>query len=296
MAVLIEARQLTKLYGPVRGVTDLDFAVEDGQVYGLLGPNGAGKTTTIRLLLDFIRPTSGTVRVLGCDPRRDPRLRSRIGYLPGDLRLYERLTARQQLAYFAGLRGIDGLGIAEELAERFDVELDRRLKTLSKGNRQKVGLLQAFMHEPELLILDEPTSGLDPLMQQAFNVLLREVRDSGRTVVLSSHVLPEVQHVADRVALLRDGKLLFEDSIEGVRRRAFSRIRVTLADPPSPGAFAGIPGVRELDRVGPHLTFALEGEPDTLIKALAGHHVAALESTEPDLEDVFLRLYGTPDA
>jgi ABC-2 type transport system ATP-binding protein len=296
MAGVIEARRLTKRYGSARGVTALDFAVEPGQVYGLLGPNGAGKTTTIRLLLDFIRPTSGEVRVFGLDPRRDSHGRRRIGYLPGDLRLYERLTARQQLTYFAGLRGLEGIGVAEQLAERFDVELDRRLKTLSKGNRQKVGLLQAFMHEPELLVLDEPTAGLDPLMQQMFNTLLREVRDSGRTVVISSHVLPEVQHVADRVALLRDGELLFEDTVEGVRRRAFSRMRVTLAEVPPQTAFAGIPGVRVLERAGTHITFALEGEPDALIKALGSHRVLALESTEPDLEDVFLSLYGADDA
>jgi ABC-2 type transport system ATP-binding protein len=296
MAGVIEARQLTKRYGASRGVADLDFTVERGQIYGLLGPNGAGKTTTLRLLLDFIRPTAGEIRVFGADPRRRSRGRRQIGYLPGDLRLYDRLTARQQLTYFAGLRGLAGIGAAEELAERFDVELDRRLKTLSKGNRQKVGLLQAFMHEPELLILDEPTSGLDPLMQQTFNTLLGEVRDFGRTVVISSHVLPEVQHVADRVALLRDGRLLFEDSVEGVRRRAFSRVRVTLADPPSPSDFAGLVGVRELERAGARITFVLEGEPDALIKALAAHHVVALESSEPDLEDVFLSLYGTGDA
>ncbi len=296
MAEVIEARRLTKRYGSARGIDALDFSVECGQVYGFLGPNGAGKTTTIRLLLDLIRPTSGEVRVFGIDPQRDAQVRRRIGYLPGDLRLYERLTGRQQLTYFAGLRGLDGLGVANELAERFDVELDRRLKTLSKGNRQKVGLVQAFMHEPELLILDEPTSGLDPLMQQTFNSLLGEMRESGRTVLISSHVLPEVQQVADRVALLRNGRLLFEDSVEGVRRRAFSRVRVTLADDPRPGAFAGLSGVRELERAGPHITFALKGEPDALIKALAEHHVLALESREPDLEDVFLALYGTDDA
>jgi ABC-2 type transport system ATP-binding protein len=161
---VIEARSLTKSYGSARGIDGLDFAVAPGEVFGLLGPNDAGKTTTIRLLLDLIRPTSGAVRVFGADPRTNPALRRRMGYLPGDLRLYEHLSGRAQLTYFAGLRGLDGLGRAEELAERFDVELDRPLKTLSKGNRQKVGIVQAFMHDPELLILDEPTSGLAPLV------------------------------------------------------------------------------------------------------------------------------------
>ncbi len=292
----VEVQTLTKRYGAARGVEELSFAVEPGEVYGLLGPNGAGKTTTIRLLLDLIRPTSGTARVLGAEPQRAARLRGRIGYLPGDLRLYERLTGRRQLAYFAGLRGLDGLGIADELAERFDVELDRPLKTLSKGNRQKVGILQAFMHEPELLILDEPTSGLDPLVQQAFNALLAEQREHGRTVLISSHVLPEVQHVADRVALLRDGRLLLEDTVEGLRRRAADRVAVTLADPVPAGAFARLDGVRELSRENGRIVLALQGEPDALIKALAAHHVLAYESREPDLEDVFLSLYGDGDA
>jgi ABC-2 type transport system ATP-binding protein len=173
---VIEARALTKNYGAHRGIDELDFTVDRGVVFGLLGPNGAGKTTTIRLLLDLIRPTSGDVRVLGASPRSGAAVRRRIGYLPGDLRLYERLTARAQHTYFAGLRGPDGLGRAEELAERLDVELDRPLKTLSKGSRQKVGIVQAFMHDPELLILDEPTSGLDPLVQQLVYGLLDETR------------------------------------------------------------------------------------------------------------------------
>jgi ABC-2 type transport system ATP-binding protein len=292
----IEARKLTKRYGAARGIEALDFAVEAGEVYGLLGPNGAGKTTTIRLLLDLIRPTSGEMRVLGADPRRDPSLRGRVGYLPGDLRLYEKLTGRQQLAYFAGVRGLRGLGIAETLAERLDVELDRPQKALSKGNRQKVGILLAFMHEPELLILDEPTSGLDPLVQQTFNDLLGEQREQGRTVLISSHVLPEVQHVADRVALLRDGRLLLEETVDGLRRRAFDRVEVRLAEPAAPDAFAHLNGVDELERANGRIVFAVHGEPDALIKALAGHHVVAYESREPDLEDVFLTLYGSGDA
>jgi ABC-2 type transport system ATP-binding protein len=295
MAV-VEAESLTKWYGAHRGVDALDFAVEPGEVFGLLGPNGAGKTTTIRLLLDLIRPTGGTARVFGESPRGNAALRRRVGYLPGDLRLYERLTARQQLTYFAGLRGLAHLGRADELAARLDVELDRAQRTLSKGNRQKVGLVQAFMHDPELLILDEPTSGLDPLVQQLFAELLDEARRRGATVLISSHVLPEVQVLADRVALLREGRLVLLDTVDALRRHAPPRMTVTLAAPPAPGAFGDLRGVRELARDGTTITFAVEGEPDALVKALAAHHVTALESREADLEDVFLSFYGGGDA
>ena len=291
---VIEARALSKAYGAHRGIDALEFTVEPGEIFGLLGPNGAGKTTTIRLLLDLIRPTSGSVSVLGADVRSDPSIRHRIGYLPGDLRLYERLSGRAQLTYFAGLRGVKHLGRADELAERFDVELDRPQKTLSKGNRQKIGIVQAFMHDPELLILDEPTSGLDPLVQQTFHELLDETRAAGRTVLISSHVMPEVQRVADRVALLRDGRLVLEDTVEALRSHAVARVEATFAELPAPDAFAGLAGVRELERHGSTVVFAVQGEPDGLVKALATQHVTALESREADLEDVFLALYGVP--
>jgi ABC-2 type transport system ATP-binding protein len=288
---VVEGAGLTKVYGSHRGVDRLSFHVDEGEVYALLGPNGAGKTTTIRLLLDLIRPTSGAVRLFGASPRKGVALRRRVGYLPGDLRLYEQLTARQHLEFFAGLRGVDRLGIAPSLAERFDLELDRPLKTLSKGNRQKVGIVQAFMHEPDLLILDEPTSGLDPLVQQTFNELLAEQRANGRAVFISSHVLSEVQQVADRVALLRDGRLMLEDTVAGLRARAVTRVDVTFAETPAVDAFAHVAGARELERAGNRVTFALQGEADALVKALATHRVLALESREPDLEDVFLSLY-----
>jgi ABC-2 type transport system ATP-binding protein len=291
---VIQTRSLTKSYGSQRGIEDLSFAVQPGEIFGLLGPNGAGKTTTIRLLLDLIRPTSGNVSLFAADPRSGPALRRRLGYLPGDLRLYERMSGREQLGYFAGLRSLPGLGQAEELAERFEVELDRPLKTLSKGNRQKVGIVQAFMHDPELLILDEPTSGLDPLVQQTFYTLLDETRAAGKTVLISSHVLPEVQRVATRVLLLRGGRLVLEDTVEALRAHALAHVEVTLAERAAPDAFAGLPGVRELERHDLTIHFTVRGEPDALVKALAAHHVVALESREANLEDVFLALYGEP--
>ena len=266
--------------------------VGHGEVFGFLGPNGAGKTTTIRLLLDLIRPTSGTLLVLGLDPRRaGPALRRRIGYLPGDLRLYERLTVRELLTYFARLRDVRGLGDGLVLADRLELELDRPIAALSKGNRQKVGVVQAFMHRPELLVLDEPTAGLDPLVQQTFYELVRDARDGGRTVFISSHFLPEVQHVADRVGLIRDGRLLLVDEVEALRRRASARVDVTFATPPAPAAFDGVSHARELGREGPTIHFALDGEVDPLLKAIARRHVVAIESREADLEDVFLSLF-----
>ena len=292
MSSVVHVERLTKSYGSVRGVVDLDLDVQTGEVFGYLGPNGAGKTTTIRTILDLIRPTSGRVAVFGLDPRREGvEVRRRVGYLPGDLRLYEQLTPRELMRYFASLRGMRALDPAIRLAERFELELDRRIAALSRGNRQKVGLVQAFMHGPELLVLDEPTSGLDPLVQQAFYELVRETADAGRTVFLSSHVLPEVQHVADRVALVREGRLVLVDSVENLRAHAFTRVEVTFAEPPPRGAFSGLPGVIELERRGPLLVFAVEGEIDPLVKALAGYRVVALDSHEADLEDVFLSLY-----
>ncbi len=296
---VIHAEALTKWYGSSRGIEGLDLSVEPGEVFGFLGPNGAGKSTTIRLMLDLIRPTSGRVELFGLDARRaSVAIRRRVGYLPGDLRLYERMTARELLGYFARLRGLAGLGAAPAVAERLDLELDRPIRALSKGNRQKVGLVQAFMHEPELLVLDEPTAGLDPLVQQRFYELLREETARGASVFLSSHVLHEVQHAADRVALMREGRLVLVDSVEALRERTARRMAVTFAEPPPPDAFAGLEGVREVERRNSTVQFAVAGDPDALVKSIARFHVSGIESGEADLEDVFLSLYGgeAPDA
>ncbi len=295
-AIAVEG--LTKRYGRARGVLELTFDVRPGEVFGFLGPNGAGKTTTIRLLLDLIRPSAGRAAVFGLDVRRHAlAIRARTGYLPGDLRLYERLTAREHLRYLAGLRGLPGLGEGEAVAERLELELDRPVRALSKGNRQKVGVLLALFHRPELLVLDEPTSGLDPLMQQAVYGLLRERVADGATVFLSSHLLAEVQQVAARVAAIREGRLELLDTVEGLRSRAFTRVEAAFAAPPPPGAFAGLPGVRELERRGATVVLALTGPADPLVKALARHEVLTLDSHEADLEDIFLDLYrGEPRA
>lgn len=291
-APIVQVEKLTKRYGRARGVEALTFAVEPGEVFGYLGPNGAGKTTTIRLLVDLIRPSSGNARVFGLDPRANGvEIRQRVGYLPGDLRLYERLTGREQLRYFASLRRLGGLGDGELLAERFDLDLDRRIQALSRGNRQKIGLVQAFMHRPDLLVLDEPTSGLDPLVQQEFYDLVAETTAKGRTVFLSSHVLPEVQRIADRVAVLREGRLELLESVESLRARAFTRFEVSFAQRPPVGVFEGIPTARELERRHATVVFAVDGPVDLLVKALAHFEVIAIDVHEADLEDLVLALY-----
>ena len=289
--MVIQTFGLTKTYGRHRGIESLDLAVGEGEIFGFLGPNGAGKTTTIRLLLDLIRPTHGRVEVFGRDPRSRPDVRRDIGYLPGDLHLPERLTPGELFEYFGSLRLPAGLGTALELSARFELELDKPIGALSRGNRQKVGVVQAFMHRPRLLILDEPTSGLDPLVQQVFADLLRQASADGATVFLSSHVLPEVQHIADRVALLREGRLMLVETVEAIRARATARVEVTFAALPPAGAFDSVEGARELERRGAVVVFVLTGEADPLVKALAGHHVVSLDSHEADLEDVFLSLY-----
>jgi ABC-2 type transport system ATP-binding protein len=294
-APVIRADRLSKEYGRDRGVADLTFEVAEGEVFGYLGPNGAGKTTTIRLMLDLIRPTAGRVELFGLDVRRDgPEARARIGYLPGDLRLYERLTAREHLRYFASLRGMDDLGDGALLAARLELELDRPIRALSKGNRQKVGLVQSLMHRPALVVFDEPTAGLDPLVQQVVYELVRETTDDGRSVFVSSHVLSEVQRIADRVALIRDGRLELVDTVESMRQRALTHVEVTFAAAPPEGAFDAVPGVHEIERHGPLVRLTLEGSADQLVKALAGFEVHALDSHEADLEDVFLDLYRRP--
>jgi len=298
MTEVVKAEALTKLYGASRGVLDLDFAVEAGEVFGFLGPNGAGKTTTIRLMLDLIRPSRGRLSVFGLDSTRNSvEIRRRLGYLPGDLRVYERLTARELLRFFAHLRGLASSARGELLAERLGLDLDRRIKELSRGNRQKVGLVQAFMHEPDFLVLDEPTNGLDPLVQETFYELLGETTARGGTVFLSSHALAEVQHAADRVALIRDGQLQLVETVDTLRSRAFTHVEVTFAELPPAGVFDGLVGARELERRGHVVVFGLGGEIDALLKALARFHVRALDVHEADLEDIFLALYREqPDA
>jgi ABC-2 type transport system ATP-binding protein len=228
--LVVSTSNLTKYYGKQCGIEAINLEVRKGEVFGYLGPNGAGKTTTIRILLDFIRPSIGSANLFGFDSRIDSvETRCRIGYLPGELSMYGNLNGYELLHYVASLRGNVELNYAIELAKRMDCDLTRHLKTLSHGNRQKLGLIQAFMHKPQLIILDEPTIGLDPLMQQEFYRLIEEARNDGRTVFLSSHILPEVERVCDRVGIIRAGKLAAVESVETLKSRAVRRLEIHFA-------------------------------------------------------------------
>jgi len=288
----IVAVGLSKDYGSGRGLFGLDLEVARGEVFGFLGPNGAGKSTTMRLLVDLIRPTSGSARVLGLDARRDSvEIRRRVGFLPGDLALYPTLTGRAVLDYLAQLRGGVDARVRDSLAERFDADLDRPVRELSTGNRQKLGLIQAFMHGPELLILDEPIAGLDPLVQESFHALLREVTAEGGTVFLSSHTLSEVERVTRRLAILREGRLVVTDTLENLRKVAVQRIEIEFEHPIDPVVFRVLPGVTEVQADGRTLTVGFEGSANAVVKAAAAHEVRAIRPRDDDLEDIFLRYY-----
>jgi ABC-2 type transport system ATP-binding protein len=289
----IRTDRLTKFYGAERGVADLDLEVRRGEVFGFLGPNGAGKTTTIRVLLDLIRPSSGSAQVLGLDTRSEGvELRRRIGYVPGELALYGPLTGRENLRFLGSLRGSVDWPLVDELAERLSCDLARKVRELSTGNKRKVALIQALMHRPDLLILDEPTSGLDPLVQHEFYGLLDEVRAEGRAVFLSSHLLPEVQRVCDRVAFVRDGRLLAVEDVAAIAGKAVHEVEITFADAPAAGRFGALPGVSDVAIDGATVRFRLSGSFDPILKEAAAHTVLSLTSREPDLEDVFLAHYG----
>jgi ABC-2 type transport system ATP-binding protein len=286
----IETVQLTKRFGVLAAVDRLDLAVERGEVFGYLGPNGAGKTTTIRMLLDFLRPTAGTARVLG-GSGADPAVRRRIGYLPADLPVDPHWTANDLLDFYGALRGGHDPAWVGSLLARFDLDPTRPVGQLSTGNRRKVGIVQAVAHRPELLILDEPTSGLDPLLQHEFQLLIRELVAGGATVFLSSHVLPEVEQLAARVAILRRGQLVALSTVEDLRRSARTRIDLRLASPADPAVFAAVPEVVEATAADSTLHLVVEGSVDRVIKAAAGLTVQSIVTREADLEDVFLSYY-----
>jgi beta-exotoxin I transport system ATP-binding protein len=295
-APAIETSGLSKTYGGgVRALDGLDLRVERGEVFGYLGPNGAGKSTSIRLLLGLIHPTAGRATVLGRDVRREGvAARRGVGYLPGDLRLADRLTGRAQLDSLARLRGTE-TPLRDALCERFGVVLDRPIRELSKGNRQKLGLVQAFMHRPELLVLDEPTSGLDPLLQEEFRALVRETAADGRTVFLSSHSLDEVQHAADRVGIIRSGRLLDVDTVAALRERALRHVTIVFADGADADVFSAIDGVRVHERTPTLVRLsAPESAMDAVVKTAARSRVADLVSAPADLEEIFLELYREP--
>jgi ABC-2 type transport system ATP-binding protein len=298
MPAAIETSKLTKWYGhSSRGVIDVDLVVEAGQIFGFLGPNSAGKSTTIRLLLDLIRPTSGTALVLGLDVHRDRlAIDRRVSYVPGELSLYGDLTGRQLLTYLGNLQGTVDEAYRDKLVERLELDTSRRVKTLSRGNKQKVGLVAAFMIRPELLILDEPTAGLDPFIQLEFEHLCEEARGEGRTVFISSHQLPEVEHLCDRVAIIREGRLLAVESIATLKERALRKLEIEFGGAVDPAAFAGLPGVQDVVIEKGVLRCTVMGSLDALVKVAARFEVVNLRSVETSLEEIFMAYYGAGDA
>ncbi|MGB8348045.1 MAG: ABC transporter ATP-binding protein [Ktedonobacteraceae bacterium] len=294
MSAVIEVKNLTKSYGSKRGIIDVSFQVEEGEVFGFLGPNGAGKTTTIRLLMALLRADAGEARIAGLDVwQQSVEIKKLTGYLPGELSLDSGLTGGQILEYFGHLRGGVDQAYLKHLIKRLDLDPTRKFRQYSSGNKRKVGLIQAFMHRPRLLILDEPTSGLDPLNQQEFDRMVKEVRDDGRTVFLSSHILTEVEQTCTRVGIIREGRLVRVGGVAELKAIKRYEVTITFAQAVPAEAFKALEGVEQVEALadGQTLRLTVSGELDAVVKAAAQHAVVTLTSHEPSLEDIFLRYY-----
>ena len=291
-AAAIHTKDLTKHFGDVAALEALHLQVERGEIFGFLGPNGAGKTTMIRAVLAYLHPTRGSAEVLGLDSQRDAvEIRRHIGYLPAEYGLYDKLTGAQMLRYYANLRGGVDENYVGELAERLKADLGKRVRDYSTGNKQKLGLIQALMNQPELLILDEPSTGLDPLMQQELQLILQELREAGRTVFLSSHSLGEVQSVADRVGILRSGQLVATERVDDLVRRALHRLDLKFAAPVPESVFTAVPHVRSAEATGNLVSVSFDGSIADLLRVALDHDIVNLNSREADLEEVFLSYY-----
>ncbi len=294
MTAIIAVEHLTKNYGGMRGITNVSFQVEEGEVFGFLGPNGAGKTTTIRVLMALLKADTGTARLVGLDCwQQSVEIKRLAGYLPGELSLDPDLTGGQILEYFGHLRGGVDQGYLKRLIQRFDLDPTRKFRQYSSGNKRKVGIIQAFMHRPRLLILDEPTSGLDPLNQQEFDRLIKEVREEGRTVFLSSHILSEVERICTRVGIIREGQLVRIGSVAELKDITRHDVTITFADVAPAEAFTHLPGVAQVEALadGHTLRLTVQGGVDAVVKAAAQYSVVTLTSHEPSLEEIFLRYY-----
>lgn len=289
---VIRTRKLTKYYGKARGIIDVDMEVKRGEIFGFLGPNGAGKTTTIRTIMDLIRPTSGSATVLGLDPQRHgAKVRNIVGYLPSDFGMSSRETGREYLRNLLSMMGRKDDGRIEALASRFQLDLKRRIKDLSRGNKQKVAIVSAFMHSPPLLILDEPTSGLDPLMQQEFYKLLKEEKERENSVFLSSHILPEVDAVCDRVGIIRKGRLIVTEPKNELKRKMGKRMYVQFKDGHDLSDFRDLNGVEVEETGEDFVKMIVFRDVDPVIKKIAQYPVKDLSFDEVPLEEMFLRFY-----
>jgi ABC-2 type transport system ATP-binding protein len=298
MTAAIATKSLTKYYGKTAGIIDLDLEVQPGEVFGFLGPNGAGKSTTIRLLLSLIYPTRGSAAILGLDSRRDSiSIRRRVGYLPGDLAMYDTMTGRQLIGYFSSLRGINVEAKVAELAGRLALDLDRQIGSYSTGNRQKVGIVQAMAHEPELLILDEPTAGLDPLMQQEFYGMTEEAQAAGATVFLSSHILPEVERIADTVGIVRSGRLVALETVENLKAKAMRRVELRFSAPVGTQEFVALSSVSRVESIdaGRGVSLSITGSLEEVMAVAGRHTITNVVSHDGDLEEAFLAYYSAGD-
>ncbi|MBN2405944.1 MAG: ABC transporter ATP-binding protein [Coriobacteriia bacterium] len=294
----IRTEGLTKHYGKVEALVDLNLEIPPGEVFGFLGPNGAGKTTTIRTMMDEIRATAGSASILGMDTHeKSVEIRKHIGYVPGDLAMYPNLTGRDTLMYFANLRGGVDWAYVDTLAERLDAQLDKKVGDLSSGNRQKVGLIQAFMSKPEVVIMDEPSSGLDPLVQRELQKMMREVAAEGRTVFLSSHTLSEVQRVAHRVGIIRHGRLIALETVQALRSKAMRQVEIELDRPADVDVFRAVEGVTDVRAQNNHVVMTFGGDMGALLKVAEGRYgIVDISTQSADLEEIFLTYYQDEEA
>jgi len=292
---VIKTDALTKSYGRARGIVDLTLAVEAGEVYGFIGPNGAGKSTTIRTLLGFLRPNGGSAAIFGMDiTARSAEIKKRVGYVPAEVNYYDDMKVENLLTYSQRFYGRPDKKQREDLCELFDLDMTRRIDDLSTGNKKKVAIVQALLHRPELLILDEPTSGLDPLIQNQLFDLLSEEKKRGTTVFFSSHILSEVQRMCDRVAIIKEGRILRVEEIADIRSRTHKHVRV-LSD--TPGAWAGfsLPGASEIETKGPEITFWYAGAMGSLMRAFSERSIVNVWIEDPSLEEIFMHDYRKED-
>ncbi|MFD1780915.1 ATP-binding cassette domain-containing protein [Fredinandcohnia salidurans] len=288
---VIEIQNLTKMYGKSRGIEDISFHVEEGEIFGFIGPNGAGKSTTIRTMLSLIYPTSGSAKIFGKDTVQfSSEVKKEIGYLPSEVFYYDNMKVKDLLKYSASFYKKDCSKRIKELAEMMELDLNRKIDDLSLGNKKKVGIVQGLLHEPKLVILDEPTSGLDPLMQQRFFDLLEEENKKGVTILFSSHILSEVQRLCDRVAIIKEGKIVTVEKISTLKDNNFKRFEVESLAPIEKNYFS-IPGVNDLEVTDKKISFLFKGNINTVMEKIAGIEITNLSVTEPDLEEIFMHYY-----
>ena len=293
MSEIISVKKLTKKYGNFRAVSNISFNVQEGEIFGLIGPNGAGKSTTMRSMLNFIFPTNGEISIAGLDSVKDYlAIRNLIGYLPGEFTTYDNMTGLEYLTHMMHLRNKpEKINYAKSLAKKFDLDLNKKSKQLSKGNKQKIGIIQAFCHDPEILILDEPTSGLHPLKQQEFDELILKYKEKGKTIFISSHVLPEVEMLCDRVAIIKNGKIVAENTMAQLKSMAINRFEVIFKNEVPERKFGKSIGVKNISRSGEKFIFDVEGDVNKFIKKISENKVISFRSMEPDLEEIFLSFY-----